>query len=364
MSSSKKLDYLDSLRGIASIIVVISHITLLYFPYLHNFGDKNIPNDNYIQLWIHNSPFGFFYSGSAAVYVFFVMSGIVLSLSASKKNINLTKSITSRYIRLAIPASTSCIFAYISIVFISTNIHTEINNFFNDSLNINNPTLLNSFYYGAIRSIFYLRGTIEYNPVLWTMAIEFYGSVCLYIAYKTKKPLFTMLIISIMFSFINLNVFIGIFCFFIGMLLSSLIKKDINLKNNIQCLALLIVGLYFAGVHNNSNSYTIITNIIGDNTYTILNSIAGVLIVISIITNENIKHFLSNKYVNYLGKLSFPIYLTHWSIIFIFSNILPLMGIKSLPVSIIIITTSVISFSFIFIYIDKMAITLSKVIKK
>jgi peptidoglycan/LPS O-acetylase OafA/YrhL len=43
-----------------------------------------VPQYNFFAL-LHNSPLAFFYSGTGAVFVFFVLSGYVLSLSNLNK---------------------------------------------------------------------------------------------------------------------------------------------------------------------------------------------------------------------------------------------------------------------------------------
>lgn len=360
MSSSVKLAYLDSLRGIASIVVVISHITLLYFPYLHNFGESKIPEDYVIQSWLHNSPFGFFYSGSTAVYIFFVMSGIVLSIGASKYSTSTGKLIISRYVRLAMPAAASCIIAYFMISIIRIYNISIDDNLINESLSVDNPGILSAIYYGAVRSVFYLRGSIEYNPVLWTMAIEFYGSIFLYISYRTKKPIISMSIFSALCSIISFNIFCGIFCFLIGMLIFKNIK---NLPNKIN-LPLIFIGIYFSGIHSDSSSYYIFTLFFGKYTYTLLNAIAGVIFVYVVVSSPGIKKVLSAKILQKLGKLSFPIYLVHWSAIYIVSNTLILAGINNTAISIVLSIVLTLLISMLFFYIDKLSISISKAFKR
>ncbi|WP_072053834.1 acyltransferase family protein [Obesumbacterium proteus] len=358
VTNYKKLGYLDSLRGIASIIVVISHLTLLYFPYLHNVKNIPIPSENYIQSWFYNSPLGFCYSGSAAVYIFFIMSGIVLSISMSNRN--LFKLISSRYIRLVIPACSACVLAYFCMTLMNGIGYGEIDNIYNNSFEIENASLLNSIYYGAIRSIFHIKGSMKYNPVLWTMAIEFYGSVLLYIAYKTKRPRIAMFVFSVLFLLVNVNTFIGIFCFFIGMNMTNLVKLE---KSNKLSLLLLIIGLYFAGIHVNSYSYTLFLDILGKHTYTVLNALSGAFVVSSIIINKNMKSLLSKNAMQVLGKLSFPIYLVHWPIIYVISNILIENKTHNIPLSITIILISIIPVSIIFLKVDKLAIKTARKIK-
>jgi len=55
---------------------------LYFFPYLHAFKGKADPNINGIQYFIHESSFAFFFSGFVAVYMFFVLSGFILTMVA------------------------------------------------------------------------------------------------------------------------------------------------------------------------------------------------------------------------------------------------------------------------------------------
>lgn len=361
MTQKHKLAYLDSLRGIASLIVVISHLSLIYFPFLHNFDSTPISDEFATQRWIHNSPFGFFYSGTSAVFVFFVMSGIVLSLSASSKNIPLYKNIAARYIRLGIPAAMSCLVAYFAYVLVNHYHLVQSDNYINDAFEIKNAGFLNALYYGLVRSIFYLRGSMEYNPVLWTMAIEFYGSLALFIAYKQKHPLRVMFVIAILFMAINTTVFLGIFSFYIGMLIK---EKFSEYKNNAVSLLLIILGLYFAGIHTSSLSYSYIANLAGKHSYDIFNFISGVLIVLGVMSNTTIQRFLSHSFLVWFGSLSFPLYLIHWATIYVFSNLFYLYGFEnSLINSVAIIVISILIAS-IFIKVDTISIKLSKKIKQ
>lgn len=165
---------IDGLRGWACIVVVISHLSLVFFPQLHAFSNEKIIT---IPIFsnIHNSPFCFFFSGTAAVYCFFVLSGFVLFKSYINKKINILNFINlviKRYIRLAIPATTSCVVA-----FILFSIHINNNNITDWGTNIGkvNLNIFSSIYNGAISP--FMKGVSSYNWVLWTMKIEFIGSL-------------------------------------------------------------------------------------------------------------------------------------------------------------------------------------------
>ena len=78
-----KINAAESIRGLACLAVVFSHLAMSFFPYLHHFDPKDQADPNWVS-WVHHSPFAFVYSGDAAVFVFFVLSGYVLSYALLK----------------------------------------------------------------------------------------------------------------------------------------------------------------------------------------------------------------------------------------------------------------------------------------
>lgn len=101
-------------------------------------------------------------------------------------------------------------------------------------------------------------------------------------------------------------------CFFFGFVYSAF---NITYKNNYVGLVLLIIGLYFAGVHNDSVSYSWVTKFLGYRSYMFLNFLSGIFIVYGVLTSHFLSRMLENKGLVYLGKLSFPIYIIHIPVI-------------------------------------------------
>ena len=121
-----KLLAVESIRGLACFMVLLSHLSLMFFPYLHAFSGKASPITNPIQSFIHDSPLGFFYSGTSAVFIFFVLSGYILTKVAirsgdSGKIISMT---AKRYPRLMVPALASCVLAYAFFSFLTSQVNT------------------------------------------------------------------------------------------------------------------------------------------------------------------------------------------------------------------------------------------------
>lgn len=70
-----KLGYLDSIRGLACICVVLSHASLVFFPYIHAFFGE-VPEANGTQALIHNSPLTFLCLGHRGRICFFCFERI------------------------------------------------------------------------------------------------------------------------------------------------------------------------------------------------------------------------------------------------------------------------------------------------
>lgn len=308
-----KLHSAESLRGIACLAVVFSHLLGIFYPQLHNFAKSNLPQFQFAEL-IHNSPFTFFFSGTGAVFVFFVLSGYVLTLSslrAKDKTKKLKESLIKRYPRLAIPVIFSCLLMYVSL---HIDVDVSRTSEWFQTLKIT-PVFFNALYEGAIGSFIF--GSAKYNPVLWTMQIELLGSLVIYFAcfFQNKK------IIKHIFLFfciaasakISALAFLGIISFILG---HFLYLSKVKLSESVSIL-LLFTGLYLCGAHNTSESYALFTKFLGSHTYNVLNFAGGFLIVFATLSSSVIDRFLDKKPLVHLGKLSFSIYLIHIPIIYL-----------------------------------------------
>src|ERR1700722_527969 len=75
---AKRIEYLDSLRGLAATQVVINH-SFLIFPILYSAFSRE-PITNRVVWVLVYTPFHLFWDGAEAVTFFFVLSGFVLAL--------------------------------------------------------------------------------------------------------------------------------------------------------------------------------------------------------------------------------------------------------------------------------------------
>lgn len=308
-----KIHSAESLRGIACLAVVFSHLLGVFYPQLHNFYESQLPKFNFAEA-IYNSPFAFIYSGTGAVFVFFVLSGYVLTLSSLKavdQKKKLRESLIKRYPRLAIPALFSCLIFW---GLLHINIDLSRTSEWFQSIKIT-PDFLDAFYSGSIGA--FILGENRYNPVLWTMQIELLGSFIIYFTcylHKTRFFKYMFLLVSVVLSAqISGIAFLGIISFISGYFL-YLFKRSIP---ELLSLTFFVIGLYLCGAHNNSESYAFFFKFLDAKTYNVLNFLGGFLIVVAALKSNLINKILDKKSLIHLGKLSFSIYLIHISIIYI-----------------------------------------------
>jgi peptidoglycan/LPS O-acetylase OafA/YrhL len=325
----------EGIRGIACFMVVLSHLSLSFFPYLHGFGASRLTPYAF-EYAIHHSPFAFFFSGTAAVYIFFVLSGYVLTYAISKgqqQDQKIKVMLIKRYPRLMLPALGSCLLLWLAFGYVQPNgiyLAEWIDIFGSEYYG----SLADTVYDGMIRTFW--NGYSAYNWVLWTMKIELIGSLLVFgLLYARLKnfSFYWTAPIGLLLSYIAIRMlpFTGIdhfahlsvmdvmeknlemLCFLFGML----IFFKFRLLGNAVSVVLLLIGLYCAGVHNNSWSYQWIYQWLGDRSYNILNFLSGIFIVSAILMNQSLSKVFSTKIPVYLGKISFAAYLNHLLIIYV-----------------------------------------------
>jgi peptidoglycan/LPS O-acetylase OafA/YrhL len=319
-----KIKAAESLRGIACLFVVLSHLSLVFYPQLHNFYKSNLPTST--VLWIiHNSPLSFFYSGTGAVFIFFCLSGYVLTssiMSAQDKVKKIKASIVKRYPRLVIPSILSCVMMWFLTCFFVVDLN-NVSSWFSDSI-YKDYSIFDSVYYGAIESFLY--GEVKYNPVLWTMQIEFLGSVLLFICLYLNmfEEGFKVVSCFLFISFFDMNVyfFLGMVSFIAG---AIIYVSDVFISKK-YAYFVFILGLYFIGVHETSVSYVFFYDVFSSvnstyisYVYPVLNFLGGLLIVLSVVKFDVMKVLFCSNFLTYLGKLSFSIYLIHFGLMYIFT---------------------------------------------
>lgn len=336
--------YLDGLRGWAALAVLLRHtINGLISP-----GWKP-----------HFQPL--FSDGALAVYVFFVLSGFVLSIRCLKSGdrrdaIDLA---IRRYPRLTIPIAA---ISMIAVSMVSFGIMKNV-----EAGHLANNTWLASFFAtrpnGAALLHFVLHGVYHeryasaaYNPVLWTMPIEMQGSLLLFaVLLIVGRKGVLRFCGHVIFLTVTAIYDSQIFAIALGAAIANLSTLPIHqqleqsvLSRWLSCSAL-IVGASYAALRSTNNQLGL--------------SLCSAGLIYAVLLNKTLQGVLSSKISQWMGRLAFPLYLVHMLVICSFSSWLFLVlaedgAIKPMSGAIILISTLVLSFlcAYVFYPIEKLGI--------
>lgn len=308
MGNTDRINYLDGLRGIAAFAVFICHALYNFLPDVLNC--KGI-------FWIFASPLGFFFfKGSFAVTVFFILSGYVLTqrfFQTGDYKI-LEGMAVRRYPRLMIPVLGSVIFVYLLL-----NLHMLIPTESTPAWENIPPVYVILF--NGLYGVFF-NGDNSFNPPLWTMKTEFLGSIIVFMMAalfgKSKHRFLFYIGTLIFFKISHFTVII------LGMIIADLYNssdlKIYKLQNEFFLLLVFLLGSYFGCYHKDSIFYSWIGKDMSSTEVLFLMTVGASLILISILSSNILKAFFSSKIFTFLGKISFSLYLTHVIIIHSFST--------------------------------------------
>ncbi len=134
--SARRFGELDAIRGIAALIVVFHHCLVVATS-----PDFHVRAGNFInrlgiepRLWLELPPFRLLFAGHAAVGVFFVLSGFVLTLPIlTKRQPSYARYLTKRFFRLYVPFAVAILFAALICSLIQPRPIAQLNDWFNAS---------------------------------------------------------------------------------------------------------------------------------------------------------------------------------------------------------------------------------------
>jgi Predicted acyltransferases len=373
---TEKITYLDGLRGVAAINVMIMHFFVILVPAMI-YSDRMPSHLGNFEQVFSSTPLGLIGAGNFSVCIFFVLSGYVLTYKYFKikdKNVILSGAVR-RYPRLFIPvlaatmlsfllASTGVFHYYIETVMISGN-----NNYANYWTFT--PDIIGAIKQAAWGSFFV--GDDTYNPVLWTMTTEFYGSMLVFamaLLFGSQRTRWTFYLAAVVFFFNSYYL-----AFIIGMVLADIFNSNMSIfkiDNKVALSTILLSGLFLG-------SYPVGTVTI-DSIYGFLNNglfqtpkltyhILGAGMIMYILLNSRwLQNIFSSPIPVFLGKISYSLYLIHFLIISSFTCALflvlhPVLSYgKAVFVSCILSVLLIIPLSYLFYkYIDIAGVELSKI---
>ncbi len=317
---STKYLYLESLRGCASMIVVVCHFAAAFFPHAV-FGKPYVEIAPW-ESWFATTPLSLLFAAHFAVCLFFVLSGYVLSLpyvgKSNRDAISIQAAIVKRPVRLGGLVVATIV---LSILLSSLGLYYNISA---SSLSGSNPWL--SQYFASDRPLWSLdmlrlfANGKYYNPPLWTIKQELYGSMLTYLFLLLfRASAWRWIAYAIAMIVFHRSLYHG---FLFGMLLADLSQtfpeRWESLKLPRFSVPLLVVGVLAASVpnyidHKSLAGYSLLPKIrfLGGE-YAML---GAVLLFCGTLLNPRLQVLLSNKFLAYIGRISFSVYAIHFLVL-------------------------------------------------
>ena len=170
--AAPRLDYLDGLRGWASLMVVLSHLW-------GQFARHNVA-------FYSSTPLRLISDGHFAVLIFFVLSGTALSLRFTRRPqpVALGWLVAARYVRLVVPIAATTLIIYVLLKlqwYGGADVATAANSPIFLGPRHGLPTsLAAAAQFSFFDVLFHYDAAQSFNSSLWTMPVEFLGSILIY----------------------------------------------------------------------------------------------------------------------------------------------------------------------------------------
>lgn len=334
-----RYEELDSLRGLAALIVLMGHYLMVYPAYANYQYDSN---SSYMIYLFKETPLRlFFSSGNECVTLFFVLSGFVLYLSVNSANFHYSTYLIKRLFRIYMPYLVAISMAILAKLLLSHIDLPFITNWFGKSwTSLDTPSLLmeHLLFIGQYN-------TDAYNNVIWSLVHEMRISIIfpvLIFLFVRKKLIYSLfwLFVLIFSSTLCLYLFGSSVeitdillsfhystLFLMGAILAKyryeLFAYTLKMKKPVKIVLLLgaIICFMYEGI---IGEVELLNNYIFRD-YVV--SCGVCMFIIMSVSSKRISTALRSRLLTLLGKISYSLYLYHlislYSLMYLFYNKLP-----------------------------------------
>jgi len=304
-----RINKLDGLRGVFSLLVVLYHFS----PVL-------------LSQQVHD--YFFIRQSRCFVDFFFVLSGYVIAVNYNHAIVNVNLFFTyinKRFIRLyPLLLYTTFVVLFYEIIY---------NNFLVQYVKVENQTLSSHLFIRTLDTLLFtnatpiLGSTYGMNLPAWSISSEMisyiiFGIVSLYAVGKRKNILLLLIIIGCFaFSIYHQQYFFtssfgfvrGLICFSLGYFVFKFSSYSFSLNKNLE----LLIPFILLAIFYQLNTYPIGAKreLFGLFSIPLFFALA---ILVLLKTNGRLSQFLETKPLQFLGKISYSIYLNHTIVIYIF----------------------------------------------
>ncbi|MEH7460354.1 acyltransferase, partial [Bacillus sp. JJ1127] len=319
----KRYKELDSIRGISSLLVMIGHHLMIFSAYQnYRYEDK----EPFVVYLLKETPARIiFSSGNESVIVFFILSGFVLYGSIQKNYSSYGAYFLKRVCRIYIPYVVAIIIAILCQLTMSQYGISYLSEWFNRSWTIKYSSNLIMQHILLIGKY----NTDAYNSVIWSLVHEMRISIIfplvLFVCLRktVRSSLLALLslsvcAISILYlnqSHLTLTSYALTLHYTVLFLLGALVAKYknnlivfcSNCTKNMKFLWLILAALFYM-YEGIIGEIKVLNNFLFRD-YAV--AISACLFIILSLSVPTVSSLLCNKYLLYLGKISYSLYLYH-----------------------------------------------------
>ncbi|MBQ5947744.1 acyltransferase [Massilia sp. ST3] len=316
----------DGLRGLAALNVAITHFVAAFLPWLlyYNYGVL-FPRFEGDSAWaeVFSSPLlTLFYNGHFAVLIFFVLSGYVLTLPyfeqpAAVAATALRRRLWARYLRLNVPIAAAVALSWLAYRYglYQHAAAAPLSGSLKWLGSVYPPGLdgalaLKEALFGSI-----VLGQAAFVPPLWTLKVEFIGSLYILLFYLARPARFTWLPLALVLPLlyaVHGEQSVYYYAIFAGSMLHGL-----RLGRPAQA-ALLLLGLYLGAYQHFRAMYGFLPAPQLWDVKSAYNTLGAVCLCAAVLSGLG-RGLLESRAVQFLGRVSFSLYLLHFMILCAFS---------------------------------------------
>jgi peptidoglycan/LPS O-acetylase OafA/YrhL len=339
--NTQRLPYIDSLRGIAALIVVLSHYAAAFYPYSiyglqGNYRQKALWEDIFFY-----PPFGVLVAGHFAVSLFFILSGYVLSysfLGEHRRMDALLKAACKRPVRLGGLVLFTVLAGY-GLWDAGWFYHQEIAELSGSAPWFSQYWQGDADSWKLIQDIglsLFASGS-TYNPPLWSIKVELYGSFLVFFFVAVWGASRHRLLILFFFLFLfHRGFYAG---FILGMMAADIVKNHprviSRISNRYVSIALFLLCVYFS-----SYPYCADADFFQQTWYALpvpkwvgrgFPLVGAFALFVMVVTNSRTQKYLTHRIWLFFGRISYSVYAVHFLVLgsvssFLFLTLYPHFG--------------------------------------
>lgn len=329
---SLRLRSLDGARGLAALIVLIHHCALTVPEFANVYLAGFIPAGGTVLWWLNATPLKIFTAGGEAVLLFFVLSGLVVSLPVLRaKTFDWAAYYITRTLRLWLPVAASLLLAALCVTLVVRDPNLPVSRW----VTMSDVPLLD--WPEVVGGLDAVRGPTRINNPLWSLQWEFIFSLLLPlfvgIAVVLRRWTVATVTMCAVLAVVGMMNAIGYLSYLSAFLAGAALAfpvmagtgrgrpRGTPILSRVLWLGCLVAGVLFMCAYWS----LLISGVTDPFALAVGKALAlpgAALIVLCAVFSRTVARFLESGPVQWLGKISFSLYLVHVPIILMFSRLL------------------------------------------